>query len=38
MNRTQARAAAMKLVYEWDMGGDGGEETCRECWRSGRRG
>jgi N utilization substance protein B len=30
MNRTQARAAAMKLVYEWDMGGDGGEETCRE--------
>ena len=30
MNRTQARAAAMKLVYEWEMGGDGGEDTCRE--------
>ena len=30
MNRTQARAAAMKLVYEWQMGGDGGEDTCRE--------
>ena len=30
MNRTQARAAAMKLVYEWEMGGDGGENTCRE--------
>ncbi len=30
MNRTQARAAAMKLVYEWDMGGDGGDDTCRE--------
>ena len=27
MNRTEARAAAMKLVYEWDMGGDGGDET-----------
>ena len=22
-----ARAQAMKLVYEWEMGGDGGEET-----------
>ena len=30
MNRTQARAAAMKLIYEWEMGGDGGEDTCRE--------
>lgn len=30
MNRTQARAAAMKLVYEWEMGGDGGDDTCRE--------
>jgi N utilization substance protein B len=30
MNRTQARAAAMKLVYEWELGGDGGEDTCRE--------
>ncbi len=30
MNRTQARAAAMKLVYEWEMGGDGGEDTFRE--------
>ena len=29
MNRTEARAAAMKLVYEWEMGGDGGEDTCR---------
>ena len=27
MNRTQARAAAMKMLYEWDMGGDGGEDT-----------
>ncbi|MEF9972660.1 MAG: transcription antitermination factor NusB [Clostridia bacterium] len=27
MNRTQARAAAMKLIYEWEMGGDGGEDT-----------
>ena len=27
MDRTGARAAAMKLVYEWEMGGDGGEET-----------
>ena len=30
MNRTQARAAAMKLVYEWEMGGGGGEDTFRE--------
>ena len=27
MDRTQARASAMKLVYEWEMGGDGGEDT-----------
>ena len=27
MDRTGARAAAMKLLYEWEMGGDGGEET-----------
>lgn len=27
MNRTTARAHAMKLVYEWEMGGEGGEET-----------
>ncbi|MGI6173843.1 MAG: transcription antitermination factor NusB [Christensenellales bacterium] len=27
MLRSEARAAAMKLVYEWEMGGDGGEET-----------
>ena len=27
MNRTMARAHAMKLIYEWEMGGDGGEET-----------
>ena len=27
MNRTEARAGAMKLIYEWDMGGDGGEDT-----------
>jgi N utilization substance protein B len=27
MDRRQARAAAMKLIYEWEMGGDGGEET-----------
>jgi N utilization substance protein B len=27
MNRTTARAHAMKLVYEWEMGGDGGEDT-----------
>jgi len=29
MNRSQARAAAMKLIYEWEMGGDGGEETLK---------
>lgn len=27
MDRTVARAHAMKLVYEWEMGGEGGEET-----------
>lgn len=27
MERTVARAQAMKLIYEWEMGGDGGEET-----------
>ena len=27
MNRSTARAHAMKLVYEWEMGGDGGEDT-----------
>ena len=27
MDRSQARAQAMKLVYEWEMGGDGGEDT-----------
>lgn len=27
MDRKMARAHAMKLVYEWEMGGDGGEET-----------
>ena len=27
MERTVARAHAMKLIYEWEMGGDGGEET-----------
>ena len=27
MDRKIARAHAMKLVYEWEMGGDGGEET-----------
>ena len=27
MDRTTARAHAMKLVYEWEMGGDGGEDT-----------
>ena len=27
MDRKSARAQAMKLVYEWEMGGDGGEET-----------
>ena len=27
MDSTEARAAALKLIYEWQMGGDGGEET-----------
>ena len=27
MNRVTARAHAMKLIYEWEMGGQGGEET-----------
>ena len=27
MNRSDARECAMKLVYEWEMGGDGGEDT-----------
>ena len=27
MDRKSARAAAMKLLYEWEMGGDGGVET-----------
>lgn len=27
MDRSAARAQAMKLIYEWEMGGDGGEET-----------
>ena len=27
MDRTSARVAAMKLVYEWEMGGVGGEPT-----------
>lgn len=27
MDRAGARAAAMKLLYEWEMGGDGGEDT-----------
>ena len=27
MNRPEARAAAMKLLYEMEMGGDGGEDT-----------
>ena len=27
MDRITARAHAMKLIYEWEMGGDGGEET-----------
>ena len=27
MDRKSARAQAMKLVYEWEMGGDGGEDT-----------
>lgn len=29
MNRSTARAHAMKLIYEWEMGGEGGEETRR---------
>lgn len=27
MDRSQARAAAMQLLYEWEMHGDGGEST-----------
>ena len=27
MDRRVARAHAMKLIYEWEMGGEGGEET-----------
>ena len=27
MTRSLARAAAMKLIYEWEMGGCGGEDT-----------
>ncbi len=27
MERRTARAHAMKLIYEWEMGGSGGEET-----------
>lgn len=27
MDRKTARAHAMKLIYEWEMGGDGGDET-----------
>ena len=27
MNRKQAREAAMKLVYEWELGGDAWEDT-----------
>ena len=27
MDRKSARAHAMKLIYEWEMGGDGGDET-----------
>lgn len=27
MDRKTARAQAMKLIYEWEMGGEGGEET-----------
>lgn len=27
MDRTSARAQAMKLIYEWEMGGEGGEDT-----------
>lgn len=27
MDRKMARAHAMKLIYEWEMGGDGGDDT-----------
>ena len=27
MDRRKARACAMKLVYEWELGGDGGNDT-----------
>ena len=27
MDRPAARAAALKLVFEWEMGGNGGEDT-----------
>ena len=27
LDRKTARTQAMKLVYEWEMGGDGGEDT-----------
>ena len=27
MNRVTARPHAMKLIYEWEMGGEGGEDT-----------
>ena len=27
MDKKNARACAMKLIYEWEMGGDGGEDT-----------
>lgn len=27
MDRKRARAQAMKLIYAWEMGGDGGEDT-----------
>jgi N utilization substance protein B len=30
MDRTSARVAAMKLAYEWEMGGDGGDYTLSE--------
>lgn len=30
MDRPTARTHAMKLIYEWEMGGDGGEETRRD--------
>ena len=28
-SRQKERAAAMKMIYEWEMGGDGGAETLR---------